>query len=66
MEHDVRVENHGTVLMFRVLTDAAEEWVDDHLDLEPWQWLGNGFAVNHHYASDIITGMSRAGLTITS
>ena len=29
-------------------SDRAKEWVDENVGLEPWQWLGDSFAVDHH------------------
>jgi hypothetical protein len=63
-EIDVRVENHGSLFMFRVLTDAARAWVDEHVPTEDWQWMGNGFSVEHRYARDLAQGMLDDGLNV--
>jgi hypothetical protein len=61
---DVLVENHGTIFMFRVLTDTAQEWVDKHVQTEDYQWTDNGFAVEHRYAEPLAVGMLEAGLVV--
>ena len=64
MEPDVRVANHGTISMFTPLTEAAEAWVAEHLQLEDWQYLGKSFSVEHRYARDLATGMQGDGLVV--
>lgn len=44
-------------------TDIAKNWIKDNIVSEPWQWLGNRLAVDHHYIEDLELGMLDAGLT---
>lgn len=60
---DIRVENHGSLFLFRVLTPEAQAWVDEHIP-DTAQWMGNGFAVEHRYAETVATGMTNDGLTV--
>ena len=46
-----------------VKTGQAKQWVDENVGLEAWQWLGDSFAVDHHYIEDLELGMVDAGLT---
>lgn len=62
-ETDVQVENHGSIFLFRILTDAAQSWVDENVSEEA-QWMGNGLAVEHRYAEDLAQGMLNAGLNV--
>ena len=39
------------------ITAKAKQWVDDNAGIEDWQWLGGGFAVDHHFIDDLIDGM---------
>lgn len=59
---DVVVENHGTIFLFRLLTDAATKWVEEHVS-EP-NWFGPALAVEHRFASDLAAGMQTDGLKI--
>lgn len=59
---DVQIENHGSIFLFRPLTDAAREWVDEFV--KPDNWFGNGFAVEGRYALDLANGMQRDGLVV--
>ena len=63
---DVLVRPDGTVVLFALQTDAAREWVDEHVQHEPYQWLGmNNLVVGHRFASDLVEGMRAAGLAVT-
>ena len=64
-ELDVSIENHGSIFLFRILTPAAQKFVDEHLQLEGWEWMGNGVAVEHRFAEDLaIRMMDEHGLTV--
>jgi len=61
---DVRIDNHGSVMMVCPLTDAAREWVDDNVGLEPWQWLGPAFACEPRMVESLVEGMADDGLEV--
>ena len=44
-------------------TEQAREWVSDNVHLEPWQWLGQSFAVDHHFIENLEQGFLGAGFT---
>ena len=52
-----------TVYLLRPLTDAAREWVAEHLP-EDAQRLGNAIAVEHRYIRDIVDGARNDGLAV--
>ena len=43
-------------------TKEAKNWINDNVQIEPWQLMGNAFAVDHHYIEDLVQGMVNAGL----
>ena len=60
---DFDVTFHGSVVSFAPLTPAARTWVDDNVQLEPWQWLSNvTFVVDRRFAQPLIEGILSAGL----
>jgi hypothetical protein len=62
---DVSVANEGTIFLFTLHTNAAREWVAEHVQLESYQWMGNSsFGVEHRYALDLAAGMQSDGLTV--
>ena len=56
--------DQGTIMLVIPDTQAAREWVDKNLALEPWQWLGPGFACEPRYAGDLADGILADGLII--
>jgi len=63
---DFDVTLHGSVVSFAPLTLAARSWVEEHVHLESWQWLGNAaFAVDHRFAQPLIEGIIEAGLEVS-
>lgn len=54
---DIRIEDHGSIILFRALTPEAREWINEHVQPEGWQWLGNGLSVEPRYVDDLRSGM---------
>ncbi len=59
---DIKVRNEGTLVLLEPMTDAATEWIDDHVD-EP-NFYCNALVVESRYARDIIEEMQRHGLVV--
>jgi hypothetical protein len=60
---DVTIQNEGTIVLFHLLTPAAEEWVDEHVP-EDAPWFGAALVVEHRYAADLGNGMAADGLEV--
>ncbi len=58
---DFKIQNEGSILLFRPLTDAACEWLKENVQ-EGAQWFGDALVVEHRYAGDLAVGMVNAGL----
>lgn len=54
MKTNFEIVNKGTVLAFYPISDTAKQWTDENLDLEPWQWWGDCFVLDHTPARAII------------
>jgi len=52
-----------TVYLLHPITDAAREWVAEHLP-EDAQHLGESIAVEHRYIHDIVDGARNDGLAV--
>lgn len=61
---DVLVSNVGTLYTFCPLTLRAKEWIDQHVDFEPWQWFGHVLVVEHRFAWGLAQGMNDSGLAL--
>ena len=60
---DVSVENHGSLFLFRLHSEAAREWVDANVP-DDAQYFGGALAVEHRYAHDLAEGMQADGLAL--
>jgi len=59
---DVSIENHGSIMLFRLLTPAAIDFVD--VNVTESESFGNAIAVEPRYAQDLAQGMIDAGLVV--
>lgn len=62
---DVRIQNEGSILIFYAMTDAAKQWIADHLPEDIQTWGVNGVVIEHRYAPEIAYAMQQDGLLIT-
>lgn len=58
---DFQIVNHGSLVGFQPLTEAATEWWDENVADGPC--LGFVRFVEHRFADDIADGIAAAGLT---
>lgn len=56
MEVDVNVEDHGSIYLFHLNTEAARTWVNEHVS-EERTYFGAALAVEARYAPDLAQGM---------
>lgn len=61
---DIRVENHGTIMLVIPESDAAREWIDENVHTEGWQWIGPALAIEPRYLPELLQGASDDGLQI--
>ena len=61
---DIRVTDHGSVLLIEPLTPAAKAWIDENVSAEPWQWFGPALAVEPRYAGALLDGAISDGLEV--
>lgn len=60
---DVSIENHGSIMLFRLLTPAATDFVDENVSGEA-QFFHGALVVEPRYAQDLAEGMIEAGLAV--
>ena len=61
---DVLVENHGSVALLTPMTPDARQWIDEHVQVEPWQWIGCSIACEPRSLEQIVEGMQESGLVV--
>lgn len=50
---DIRVTREGTIWTFTPLNEDARRFFREHLQTEPWQWLGESLCVDHRPAMEL-------------
>lgn len=63
MTNDVTIDNHGSLFLFRLNTEAAKEFVEEYVAGDA-QFFGGALSVEHRYAYDLAEGMVENGLTV--
>ena len=58
------IEDHGTVVLVRPLTDDVRDWLGDNVDPEA-QWFGRALAVEPRYVEDLVAGLVSEGFVAT-
>lgn len=62
---DVQVENEGTVHVLNFNTPEALAWAHEHIESEPWMWLGTTrLVVDQRYSFGLVQGMMEHGLVV--
>ena len=63
MMPDVNIENHGSLVLIRPLTEAASDWLDENIS-EDAQHFGGAVVVEPRYVEAIVEGMQNDGLEV--
>ena len=61
---DLRIENHGSICLFRPLTEAACGWLKEHCDSDEHQYFGSALVVEPRYVEDLAENAVNDGLTL--
>jgi hypothetical protein len=61
---DIRVDAHGTVVLLTPLTETARQWIDDNVEVEPWQRFGDVIAVDPRCIEGLIASAMEDELEI--
>jgi hypothetical protein len=64
MPADVLVENHGSVALFTPMTPEAHQWVEENVEIEPWQRMGCSIACEPRCLEQLVKGMQQGGLVV--
>ena len=55
---DVRIENHGSILLVHPLTDKARDWLTENTD---GQWFGSALSIEPRYVESLVEGLECGG-----
>jgi hypothetical protein len=54
------IENHGSIVLIRPLTDDVSDWLDEHVDPDA-QWFGGALACEPRYVEPLVTALIEEG-----
>jgi hypothetical protein len=60
---DFSIENHGSIVLFRMNTPEASAWVSENVESDAL-FFGDALVVEHRYAQDLASGMQADGLVL--
>ena len=61
---DVRVAFHGSICLVSPESEAAEAWINEHVDTEEAQFWAGALVVEPRYLEPLVEGMVGDGLTV--
>ncbi len=60
---DVRVQDQGTIWLFRPETESARRWLLEHVHPNA-TWWGGALVADHRPARDLLAGIREAGFSV--
>lgn len=60
---DFTITNHGNIYLLTPRKPRATGWINEHLQLEGWQWFGPSAVIDQHYIGTIIDAIRNDGLS---
>ena len=63
---DLRLEDHGSVVLLFADTEEGQLWIDDNVEYESWQMLGGGIACEPRMADAVAMGAFSDGLEVSA
>lgn len=60
---DLRIENHGSIVLFRPLTDEGKEWIA-RTHPEDAQFFGRAMVVEPRYVEGVVDAAQAEGLAV--
>lgn len=61
---DIRIQDHGSVLLLLADTDEGEQWLEKNIETGAMRW-GKGIVAEPRFVGPIIDGAKGCGLTVT-
>ena len=63
---DVLVENHGSIAMLTPMSPEARKWVDENVQVEPWQRMGASIACEPRSLDTLVEALQEDGFVVES
>jgi hypothetical protein len=63
---DFRITYHGTVTTITPLSGRCRGWLEENVEIEPWQRFGTSIAIEPRYVDQLAEAMIEEGLVMES
>jgi hypothetical protein len=60
---DFDLTNQGSLMILVPVSEAAQEWANEHLPDDAMKW-GGGFVIEHRFIDNIVDGIEAEGLIV--
>ena len=60
----MQIQNEGSIVILYAKSNAAKQWVADHIPEDVQTWGKDGIVVEHSYVNEIVQGMMDEGLEV--
>ena len=64
MPADVFISDHGSIALVTPMTPDANRWLDEHVQIEPWQRMGASIACEPRCLEQLVAGIQEDGLVV--
>jgi hypothetical protein len=64
MAADVLIADHGSIALFTPMTPIVRQWVEDNVEVKPWQRFGASVACEPRCLNDLVARMQEEGLVV--
>jgi len=63
---DFEVTFGGSVLGLCPTSGEAQEWVEENVEIEPWQWMGGAFYGDSRIMEGLVSVLIEEGFTLNT
>jgi len=63
---DLRVHDHGSVIVVELVSDEARGWVRDNVEVPGWAWIGRGISVEPRLVDAFVAHAEAEGLKVAA
>jgi hypothetical protein len=64
MPNDFELIDHGTIVLVMPITDAAREWLEQHVAHDRIMWTRGSIPVEPRYVDNLVTGVLGDGMNV--
>ena len=63
---DFEANLDGSIGQIKAISDTAKAWLDDNVQTESWQWLGDRLCIDRRYFLPLLEAIEEEGFNIAN